>query len=208
MKNLNKLFLLPCMLLFFSKVQAQHNSTDTTGSKNSTAVSSTSSSNPSQTNTEVSVISPDTSATLFVVKAAMSGKKEVALGKTAQQKAKNQLIRDFASRMVKDHTDANNELEKIAAKKSINIPASLAGKSENLISKKGIEFDKAYINAMLSDHEKAVALFQQAANEVQDPDLKAFATKTLPVLKEHLDMAKSLAERLKEGNLSGMSISH
>ena len=57
---------------------------------------------------------------------------------------------------------------------------------------KGAEFDKAYIKHMVEDHEKAVKLFENASKNLKDPGLKAFATKTLPTIKEHLEMAKKL----------------
>ncbi|HEY4292867.1 DUF4142 domain-containing protein [Luteibacter sp.] len=58
--------------------------------------------------------------------------------------------------------------------------------------KSGDDFDKAYAKKMVADHHKDIALFTKESTSGKDPDLKAFAKKTLPTLKEHLEMAKKL----------------
>jgi len=66
----------------------------------------------------------------------------------------------------------------------------------------GSVFDKAYAKQMVSDHNKAVSLFEKESTKGTDPDLKDFATKTLPTLQEHLQMAKSLAGTSSGGGTS------
>lgn len=137
----------------------------------------------------------------FAMKAAQGGMAEVELGKLATEKGQNQQVKAFGQRMVDDHTKANDDLKSIAANKSINLPTSLDAKDQStkdrLSKLSGAEFDKAYMRDMVNDHEKDVAEFRKEADHGQDPDLKAFAHKTLPVLEEHLRMAKEADAAVK-----------
>ena len=131
----------------------------------------------------------------FVKKAAEGGMTEVELGKIAQSKAQDPAVRKFADEMVKDHSKANAELETLAKSKGISVPESLDPQHkavvQKLSAKSGAEFDAAYAKQMVEDHDKTIALFQRAAKS-SDPDLAAFAKKTLPTLQEHKQMADSL----------------
>jgi len=136
----------------------------------------------------------------FAVKAADSGLAEVNASEIAKQKAQDQRVKDFAAMMVTDHTKTNEELKSIAAGKNITLPtapgeAHLKNISD-LNSYSGAEFDKEYMGLMVDDHQKAVDLFEDAAEGADDAELKAFATKTLPALKKHLEQAKALEESL------------
>ncbi|RCH54233.1 DUF4142 domain-containing protein [Mucilaginibacter hurinus] len=137
----------------------------------------------------------------FAVDAANGGMAEVALGNLAQQKASNAEVKKFAEMMVKDHTKANEELKALATAKNITLPAAPGDeqqkKAAELGEKAGAEFDKAYAEAMVKDHDKTVSMFEDAANNAVDADIKAFATKTLPVLKAHQQHAKALNDKLK-----------
>ncbi|NID15498.1 DUF4142 domain-containing protein [Luteibacter yeojuensis] len=134
--------------------------------------------------------------TAFVRKASAGGLAEVALGQLAASQGSSAGTKAFGERMVKDHTAANEELKGIASSKNMTVsPALMARDKETaakLGKKSGAEFDKAYAKMMVADHEEDVVLFTKEANEGKDPELKAFAAKTLPTLKEHLDMAKKL----------------
>ena len=72
--------------------------------------------------------------------------------------------------------------------------------SDHLAKLSGPEFDKAYMEHMVKDHKKDVKEFQKAANDAQDPDVKAFAANTLPTLQEHLQMAKDTEAAVKGSN--------
>ena len=132
----------------------------------------------------------------FAVAATSGGMMEVELGNYAQQNAASQRVKDFGAMMVKDHTKAGDELKSIATAKNITLPAT-PGKDEqkdiaDLMKKKGADFDKAYMNMMLSDHKKDVKAFEKAAKDCKDPEIKSFAVKTLPVLLVHLDSCKAI----------------
>lgn len=137
----------------------------------------------------------------FMEDAAYVGLKEVELGKYAQQNAVNPRVRNFGAMMVKDHSKANEELKALATKKNITIPAALdedhIRKINNLKEKKGADFDKAYMDEMLDDHQKDTDKYKRHAENGSDPDIKSFAAKTLPVLLMHQDSAKNIKDALK-----------
>jgi len=132
----------------------------------------------------------------FVQEAASGGMAEVQAAQLAQQRANSQQVKDFASRMITDHTQANTELQQIAQQESITLPSQPTGKdaaaAKKLSGLNGAAFDKAYSQDQLSDHQQVVALFRKEAGSGQDPALKAFAQKTLPILQQHLQMAQAL----------------
>ncbi|WP_347157432.1 DUF4142 domain-containing protein [Pontibacter chitinilyticus] len=132
----------------------------------------------------------------FMTKAASGGMMEVQLGQLAQQKAQSQDVKDFGQMMVDDHTKANQKLKDLAAQKNITLPDSMAPEQmdhvKELRDKTGAEFDKAYMSLMVDDHQEDIDLFQNAAQNLEDPDVKAFASSTVPVLQKHLDRAKEV----------------
>jgi len=131
----------------------------------------------------------------FVTKAAEGGLAEVELGKLAAQKASSPDVKNFAQRMVDDHSKANDELKSIASQKNITLPTAMSAKDKadyNRFSKlSGAAFDRAYMQHMLSDHRTDISEFQYEARSGQDSDVRGFASKTLPTLQEHLKMAES-----------------
>jgi putative membrane protein len=135
----------------------------------------------------------------FVQLATQAGQKEVNLGNIALERAENPQVKKFAQRMVDDHTKANKELLDILNRKNVTAaaPADKQKQHEKIVEKiaemRGAQFDRAYVRHLLQDHRKAVALFTAEAKNGQDPALKEFAEKTLPTLKEHLQMAQELA---------------
>ena len=141
---------------------------------------------------------PDTS---FTNKAAVGGMAEVEFGKLALEKGSHAKVKEFASMMVKDHSMANEELKAIATAKSIMLPTALdamhQAKYEELKSKSGADFDKAYTAAMVEGHQKTLALMEDGSKNLQDTDLKGFAAKTAPVVKHHLEMISAIQAQLK-----------
>ena len=138
----------------------------------------------------------------FVEEAAAGGMAEVAMGNVAQQKAGNDAVKQFGSRMVTDHTKANDELKSIASNKGIELPSSpTKGQQrdiEKMGKKSGADFDKDYMKHMVSDHKKDVKEFQKEAKSGKDPELQAFAQKTLPILQEHLQQAQTVNDQVKK----------
>jgi putative membrane protein len=133
----------------------------------------------------------------FFENAASAGMFEVEAGKLAAARGTDPKIKQFGEMMVKDHTKANEELKALAAKKNVTLPAELARRHQFMLDeikdeKDGKEFDQAFKRAMVVSHKEAVTLFSNTAKHSKDPDVKAFATKTLPALEQHGGEAKNL----------------
>lgn len=137
----------------------------------------------------------------FATTAANDGMAEVNIGKMAQEKALSARIKNFATMMVNDHSKAGDELASIAKAKNITLPAmpdmDAKKMTNDMATKSGKDFDKAYVEGMLEGHKKAVKLFEDASKNCTDPDLKAFAIKTLPTLKMHLDSIQAIVDSRK-----------
>lgn len=126
---------------------------------------------------------------IFMKKAAKGGMMEVAMGQVAEQKAQSEDVKSFGKRMVTDHGKANDELKAIASKKGVQLPSK-----EHSVKWTS---DKAYMDAMVQDHEKDLAEFKEEASSGSDPDLKKFADDTAKMIQEHLDLAKETQGKLK-----------
>jgi len=130
----------------------------------------------------------------FVMEAAQGGMAEVELGQLATQKASSDAVKQFGQRMVTDHGKANDELKTLAQSKSITLPTDIGkhkATKDKLEKLSGAAFDRAYMQEMLNDHRKDVSDFRKESQSGKDPDVKAWAAKTLPTLEEHLQMAQS-----------------
>ena len=140
----------------------------------------------------------------FMMDAAMGGMEEVELGRVAAQKGTSDAVKQFGQRMVDDHSKANSELMSLASSKGITLPTALDEKHQKEVTKlsamSGAEFDRAYSKMMLSDHNKDVSEFEKQSTKGTDPDLKAFAGKTLPTLQEHLQLAKALPDNQRSSS--------
>ena len=140
----------------------------------------------------------------FIQEAADGGLAEVELGQLAADKASSPEVKQFGERMVKDHSKANDELKEIAAKKGVTLPSSPSKKNEatkeRLSKLSGDAFDRAYMSDMVKDHKKDIAEFQRESTSGHDPDVKQFASETLPTLKEHLKQAESVSPKLTSAN--------
>lgn len=142
-----------------------------------------------------------TGDTGFLTEAAQGGMAEVELGKLASTKGTNPDVKKFAQQMITDHSKANNELKELAAKKNFSVPTELSAKHKSLMDKlnglSGADFDKAYVDAMVDDHEEDVEAFKDQSEDGKDADVKAWAGKTLPTLQMHLDMIKGIQSKMK-----------
>lgn len=134
----------------------------------------------------------------FVEKAAMSDLYEITAGKIAAQKGQSDAVKQFGQHMVEAHSQTTEELKGIVASEKINVtpPTQLDSKHQGLIDNlnaaTGPDFDKTYLKQQVDAHEEALSLFQKYAKKGDDAAVKAFAQKTAPVIKQHLDEAKKL----------------
>jgi putative membrane protein len=135
--------------------------------------------------------------TKFMKAAAEGGLAEVALGQLAVERASSSEVKKFGQRMVDDHSKANDELKQLAAEKSVDLPQDLSAKDKAtkaaLEKLSGEQFDHAYMKDMVKDHKKDVSDFRRESTSAHDPDVKKFASKTLPTLEDHLKQAESIA---------------
>jgi len=161
----------------------------------------------------------------FIETTAKDNQKEIEMGQLAEQKASNSMVKSFGQKLVSDHTMSQQELETIASKNGVSIvghtgtgntgvgntgnsrstsstsststsPGSTDPEYQRLSRMSGSEFDRAFVMQMVQDHEKAVSMFQQQLNNTNDPQLKNYINMTLPVLRSHLDQARSLERSL------------
>ena len=141
----------------------------------------------------------DTVSTNFIMKASVGGMKEVETGKLAETKGQSSSIRTYGAKMVADHSKANAKLMKIAKAEHYNMvtpPSSVTAPDPMLVQSSNADFDKMYIKMMIMDHEKTIAIFQNAADNAVDTEIKAFAVQTLPTLKQHLAQIKTIAMQM------------
>ncbi|EOQ79593.1 putative EAL domain-containing protein [Pseudomonas aeruginosa VRFPA02] len=133
----------------------------------------------------------------FVSEASAAGVAEIEAGKMALEKSTAADVKVFAKQMIDDHGKVNAELRSLAERKKLEVEddASLTDKAKaTLLDLRDASFDPAYANNQVAAHEKAVELFTQAADNLTDPELQAFAKTHLPALKHHLEMARALAK--------------
>ena len=146
----------------------------------------------------------------FIEKAAGSGMFEVQVGQLATTRAKSPEVKSFASMLVDQHTKANDELTQLANAKGVELaaapPRAMRREVEELGKKNGDAFDKSFIQDVgVKDHEKDIKEFEKASKDVKDPELKAWVTKTLPTLKEHLAQAQKIKGGGKDASSMGSS---
>lgn len=138
----------------------------------------------------------------FLTQAASNGMLEVQAGRLAQQEGLLQEVKSYGQRMVTDHTQANDKLKALASQLNITLPDSMSQEHleqlQKLRNADGAEFDRQYMDLMVSSHENAVSMFEDASNNMENVEVKSFASNTLPILRQHLDSARQLDRALDE----------
>jgi len=136
----------------------------------------------------------------LLFEAFQDGMGEILLSKLALQKTSDAEVRQYAQRMINDHTRANTQVEQLAQKKNIALPHEVPAEQVRayirLSQLSGQAFDKAYMGNNVNVHEKDVASFKVHAQNENDADIRAFAVETLPVLTTHLEQAQKINSRL------------
>ena len=134
----------------------------------------------------------------FVTMAAQGSWAEIATGELARTNGGSESVRQFGQRMIQDHTAANKELATIAGRFGVTPPqgpdAKHQAEAQMMAKLKGAEFDRMYGAHMVKDHEMTVALFEKQSKGGDNAELRQFATKQLPILMEHLKMARALPQ--------------
>jgi putative membrane protein len=140
----------------------------------------------------------------WAMKAAQGGIAEVELGELAQKKGSSAQVKNFGTLMVEDHSEANEKLKQIASGKGIDLPGVPGAEHKKVMNRlsklSGESFDRAYLEAMQKEHNKDIAHFEKGSIRLNDPELKEFASNTLPKMKEHLNQLQSI-----RGNMRGQA---
>ena len=136
----------------------------------------------------------------FLVKAAGGQQAEIAFGEMAAKRGESEKVKEFGHRMIEDHQKASQEVKQLAVKEGIDLPSDMPAMHKQMAQQfsqlSGKDFDRAYIKYMVQDHRKDVTEFEHSAKGLKHPLIQQWASATLPVLKEHLNLAKTIAEGL------------
>lgn len=140
----------------------------------------------------------------FVAQAVASDYAEIKMAELAMQKSTNSQVKDIAKMLQADHTKTLGELKTLAQAKSISIPSEEKDEAKNdakkLSDENAQDFDKKWLNKMEDDHQKEIDKFEKRADKGEDADIKAFASKTLPHLKMHLEKIKAAKDMMKDNS--------
>ena len=144
----------------------------------------------------------------FVEEHLEMGNAEVELGRIAQERATHPDVKAFAQELVQDHQAAGEELRRIATTANPNFPATVDDEAreeltelrDELAKLTGRDFDRRYIDEMIDDHQEAVDDLEDKAANASHAEVKAWAAKTLPTVRQHLERARSLKEALENAD--------
>ncbi|MES2655570.1 MAG: DUF4142 domain-containing protein [Bacteroidota bacterium] len=136
----------------------------------------------------------------YLVDAYSIGIYELEASQHAKQKAVSNNVKTLASEMVEAHAKMNVSLKSLADKKQVSVPVKLTDDQMKEIKdcsdKKGAEYEKAYIEKIVSDHEKAIKLSEAAAEKAHDPEIRNLFSSSLPALRHHLEMAMAIKDKM------------
>jgi putative membrane protein len=135
---------------------------------------------------------------------------EIETAKMVQGKTQNDQVKQYAQKMIDDHTQAQQQLQQLAEQKGVKLPTDpdLKHKAEMkaMSALSGDKLDKTYMSqGGLSDHRNAHKLLAKIESKAKDPDLKALGAKLMPIIDQHLAMARDIAGSKSTANMSGSS---
>jgi putative membrane protein len=140
----------------------------------------------------------DRSERRFVEEMARHSLGEVEVGRIAENRGASEEVKKYGQRIVQDHGKANEELKQLAQSRGIKWPAepdrAHRRSAERLQKLEGADFDKRFVSEMVKNHQADLKKAQKMAKDARDPELRAFAAKAAPVIEEHLNMARQLAD--------------
>jgi putative membrane protein len=146
------------------------------------------------------VQSADSPDKLFLVCAAIDNNAEMRLAQLAEQKAQDPQVKQFAQQMVRDHQQAENQLQTACQETGVQMPRGISGIKQQELkvfqTLNGKEFDQKFISCMRAAHAKAVNEYQDVSQMAKDTHVKDFASKALPTLQEHYRMVEQQATAL------------
>jgi putative membrane protein len=135
---------------------------------------------------------------MFVEKAMQGSLAEIQLGQLTLQKSNNEQVKQFAQRMIDDHTKLNDQMKPVAQQLGVSVPEHVSKKDRTTMAKlqalSGSAYDQAYIKDMVKDHKQDLSEFQTEASSGQDPTVKDAAAQSSKVIAQHLQLAQQLAK--------------
>lgn len=186
-------------LFFFSCNNSQPDSAQAAKDSNATKMDSTGTGDSSAAKTVPATVSKADQD--FSVNTAIAGMTEIQAGQLAEQKGMDKDVKDYGKMMVDDHTKAADKLKAIATQKNLTLPSTLTPEMQknidDLQAKSGKDFDKAYLDMMISDHKKVISAFEDESKNGSDADIRNFADSTLHTLHHHLDKAEECKKMMK-----------
>ena len=136
----------------------------------------------------------------FLATAAQGDRNEIALSEVAEQRATNPAVKAFAEKMVKEHKEMSESMKPFAEQWGINPPVEVDSDHQKELDKlkglSGKDFDKEYIDQMVSDHSKALDAFTDEAKSTKDAKFKAVVLKAKTRVAAHKNMAYDLKKKL------------
>jgi putative membrane protein len=166
----------------------------TTPTKTTTPTTTTPTTSTSQAHTQI------VADTAFIREVRTDNQVEIRLGNVAETRASNSAVKQFAQKMVSDHTTLNNQWGSVATRNGLTAPANLDAAQQQLVSRlsslSGAEFDREYMSSMVQAHQEAVSTFQRLGPSAQSPEVRQLASSGLPILQQHLTMAQQVANQV------------
>ena len=142
--------------------------------------------------------------------AAHSDSFEIKSSQLALQKSSNPEVKQYAQKMIDEHTQSTNQLKQIAAQTGMTLPSDPGSFNQAVLDQltplTGSAFDRAYLEAQANGHMQAVALFRTEMGRGQETALKQFATQLLPTIEQHYSMASQLTGQRNALGLPGTTM--
>ncbi len=136
----------------------------------------------------------------FLHSAAYGGTGGIQYSDVAESRTKREEVKNFAIAMGKDHKEMAKQLSTVGGRVNVKLPSDLTVEQKDTLAKlkdaSDADFDRMYMDTMVADHKKAIAIFEDAAKNSTNPEVKTFATVNLPHLQGHLNTAELLAKKL------------
>lgn len=148
----------------------------------------------------------------FITEAIQDDRQEIQMAKLAESSGSSEKVKAFGRKLVTDHQKNLTQLESMAQKFKIDVPTEqkkmMGGDMDKLTSATGAQFDTQFATAMVKDHQKAIDMYTKQVREGQNPQLIQFATRTLPILEQHLQQAKQLSSGKTSSRSQGVKRSN
>ena len=132
----------------------------------------------------------------FLTKFAEANHGEIELAKLADKHAQSERVKEYATKIIRDHQMLHDRLAGLLKTANIGIVAGTDRKIRDEVQRlsklNAAEFDAAFIKRMVDDHKEAISLFEGQVQNGKNADISSFARDTLPSLRDHLKGAEKL----------------